>query len=136
MEIFIAARVPRDDPAQARLGECAAHAVQQAGHTPFLAYAENRRHGLSDPQAFMPFVRDALRRCGLLVLLYDPALRGGLIEAGMAYAWGIPIWLAHAGRGKVSSSALGCAERVFVYIDENDLARQLNQALKEDGTQF
>lgn len=131
MKVFIAARVPRDDPAQAALGECAVQAVRQAGHTPFLAYAENRRHGLNDPAAFMPFVRAELRDAGLLLLLYDPALRGGLIEAGMAYAWGIPIWLAHVGGGKVSSSALGCAERVLVYAGEEDFSRQLSEALKE-----
>ncbi len=129
MHIFIAARVPRADTHQQALCTRAVQAVRRSGHTPFLAYQEILDHGLVEAHQFMPFVRDGLRQAGLLVLLYHPELRGGLLEAGMAYAWRIPIWLAHTRGERVSTSTRGVAEQVLVYQDAVDLEEKLYACL-------
>jgi hypothetical protein len=72
-------------------------------------------------QGNMPFVRGHLLSCKLLLILYHPELRGGLIELGIAFAYGIPIWLTHHRGETVSSSALGCANRVLEYETLEDL---------------
>jgi len=132
MQIFIAARVPRANIHQQAICEQAARAVQRSGHTPFLAYQEIQARGLAQARQFMPFVRDKLRHADLLVLLYDSDLRGGLIEAGMAYAWRKPIWLAHASDARVSSSVLGVAAQVIVYQDADGLEAKLYEYLCGD----
>lgn len=129
--IFVAMKVPRQGDGERKqfalqLAACVAH----AGYEPFIAYQEIQRLGNPSPQAFMPFVRQAMRTCRLAIILYQPDLRGGLIEAGLAYAEGIPIWVAHTTGEQVSSSLLGCAERVLVYSGPVDLQEQLTRALQ------
>lgn len=125
MKIFIVIRVPRDDPRREELAALAERTTRLAGHMPFVAYQEIIRAGISQPREFMPFVRREIAGAQLMLILYDSELRGGLIEAGIAYAFGVPIWLAHQAGGKVSSSALGCASRVIAYRDPDDLQEQL-----------
>jgi hypothetical protein len=130
MKIFLSLKAPSGDDDRRAASLALAQAVESAGHTPLAAWQEIERRGLS-PQEFMPFVREALRACNLLLVVNHPELRGGLIELGIAYAYGIPIWLAHRPTERVSSSALGCASRVLIYQSLDDLKRQLSQILSE-----
>lgn len=121
MKIFISLKTPRSSADLRTASLALTEAICTTGHEPFLAWQEIEAKGLS-PRQFMPFVRDEMRTCGLLLVLYHPALRGGLIEMGIAYASGIPIWLIYPKEVKVSSSALGCAERVLQYARLQDLS--------------
>ena len=124
MKIFISQKAPRGDENLLTASLALADTVRAAGHEPFLAWREIEQLGLSARQ-FMPFVRDHLRTCELLLILYHPQLRGGLIELGIAYAGGIPIWLAHSRGQRVSSSALGCADLVLEYSGLDDLHKMI-----------
>ena len=77
----------------------------------------------------MPFVRQHLATCDLCIVIYHPELRGGLIEAGIAYQRRIPIWLCHKPNEKVSSSMRGCSDLVLTYNDANDLKEKIKEKL-------
>ena len=128
MKIFISQRAPREDGDLRVASLDLAEAVRAAGHEPFIAWYEIEEKGLS-PQQFMPFVREHLRACDLILVLYHPELRGGLIELGIAYAYGIPIWLAHQSGDTISSSALGCAHLVLEYSSLEDLQDMVREQL-------
>ena len=81
----------------------------------------------------MPFVRGHLRCADLVILLNHPELRGGLIEAGMAYAWDIPIWLCHKPGERVSSSMRGCADVTIEYTTLDELHDKLSDQLINTG---
>ncbi|MEW5871611.1 MAG: hypothetical protein AB1894_20240 [Chloroflexota bacterium] len=131
MQVFIIVKVPRGDAHRQQIAALAVDSVRQAGHQPFLAYQAILDEGLEDARLFMPFVRQHMRTAGLALLFYDPELRGGLIEEGLAFAYQVPVWLFHQVQERVSSSALGCAQRVFAYTDLEDLARQLRVGLAD-----
>ena len=133
MKIFLSLKAPRDDGDLRAASLALAKAVGAAGHEPFAAWKEIEEQGLS-PREFMPFVREHLRRSDLLLVLYHPELRGGLIELGIAYAYGIPIWLAHPSGGRVSSTALGCANLVLQYSSLEDLQDMLREHLSSSIT--
>ena len=120
MKIFLSLKAPHGDDTQRDASLALTDAVRAAGHESFVAWNEIEEKRLS-PQQFMPFVREHLLSCKLLLILYHPELRGGLIELGIAFAYGIPIWLAHHRGETVSSSALGCANRVLEYETLEDL---------------
>jgi nucleoside 2-deoxyribosyltransferase len=124
MKIFMSLKAPRDDDDLRTASLALAEAVRTAGHEPFVAWREIEEQGYS-PQQFMPFVREHLHACDLLLVLYHPELRGGLIELGIAYADGIPIWLAHQNGQRVSSSALGCADLVLEYSSLEELQKKV-----------
>jgi hypothetical protein len=128
MNIFISLKAPRDDGDLCVASLALAEAVRAAGHKPFIAWYEIEEKGLS-PQQFMPFVREHLRACDLIFVLYHPELRGGLIELGIAYAYGIPIWLAHQSGDTISSSALGCADLVLAYSSLEELKDMIREHL-------
>jgi hypothetical protein len=128
MNIFISLKAPRDDGDLRVASLALAEAVRAAGHEPFIAWYEIEEKGLS-PRQFMPFVREHLHTCDLLLVLYHPELRGGLIELGIAYAYGIPIWLAHQSGDTISSSALGCADLVLVYSGLEELKDMIREHL-------
>lgn len=130
MRVFIALKVPRGNTERLRLSWVLAAEARRAGHTPFVGWQEIVRRRLVSPNVFMPFIRQNIRLSGLFWLAYHPELRGGLIEAGMAYAFGVPVWLLYPAGQEVSSSALGCANRLIAYTNLDDLADQLRQALK------
>ncbi|MBN2548567.1 MAG: hypothetical protein JXB15_05400 [Anaerolineales bacterium] len=130
MKVFIVIRLPRDDPRREDLAALAAKTTRQAGHIPFVAYQEILRAGITLPSEFMPFVRREIAGAQLMLILYDTELRGGLIEEGIAYAFGVPVWLAHQAGERVSSSALGCASRVIAYQEGQDLEEQLLNAYR------
>jgi hypothetical protein len=129
MKIFIAIRIPRGSAELEALGSRVCEVILDAGHTPFLAYQEIIQRGLFSSSAFMPFVRQEIQRCKLAIIVYNPDLRGGLIEAGLAYAFEIPIWLLHKHGETVSSSMLGCSSKVIAFTDLDDLAKQLADAI-------
>lgn len=129
MNIFIGMKVPRTDRELRLAADLLVATVKSARHTPFLATDEIVRHDLSDPYDFMPFVREHLHRADLVILLNHPELRGGLIEAGMAYAWDIPIWLCHKPGERVSSSMRGCADETIEYTSLDDLRDKLSRQL-------
>lgn len=129
MKIFIGMKVPRTDKELRLAADLLAATVKSSGHQPFLATDEIAQRGLADPREFMPFVRDQLRCAELVILLNHPELRGGLIEAGMAYAWEIPVWLCHKPGERVSSSMRGCAEVTIEYISLDDLRDKLSGQL-------
>jgi hypothetical protein len=128
MNIFISLKAPRDDGDLRVASLALAEAVRAAGHKPFIAWYEIEEKGLS-PQQFMPFVREHLRACDLIFVLYHSELRGGLIELGIAYAYGIPIWLAHQSGDTISSSALGCADLVLAYSSLEELKDMIREHL-------
>jgi hypothetical protein len=130
MKIFISMKVPRSDETLRLAADLLAATVKATGHQPFLATAEIAESGLSDPREFMPFVREQLRNTDLFLLLNHSELRGGLIEAGMAYAWDIPIWLCHQPGECVSSSMRGCADVTIEYETLDDLQVELLKRLK------
>jgi hypothetical protein len=129
MKIFISQKAPRDDGDLRAASLALAEAVRAAGHEPFIAWYEIEEKGLS-PQQFMPIVREHLRTCDWLLLLYHPQLRGGLIELGIAYAYGIPIWLAYQSGDTISSSALGCADLILEYSSLEDLQKKILDTLQ------
>lgn len=131
MKIFIAMKVPREDETLRLSADLLSATVKLSGHAPFLATDEIATRSLSNPKDFMPFVREHLRGADLLILFNHPELRGGLIEAGMAYAWDIPIWLCHQLGERVSSSMRGCADVTIEYDGLDNLQDKLSSELKE-----
>lgn len=129
MKVFIAIRLPRPGDGRLELVEVAAQAVAACGHQPFISYLEIINHGLSEPARFMPFVRTHIQSSDLVIVLYDPELRGGLVELGIAYALDVPIWLCYSRGSRVSTSAQGCAARQLIYASPEDLADQLARLL-------
>lgn len=129
MQIFVSLKVPRTDPQRLAASHLMAEAIRAAGHTPFVAWQEIERRRLL-PAEFMPFVRQQVRTSGLMIVLYHPELRGGLVELGMAYAWDVPVWLVHQCGETVSSSAQACAQRVLAYTCLEDLGLQMTRFLE------
>ncbi len=130
-KIFIGMKAIRDDPQLRHAADVLAAAITEAGHTPFVATDEIARRGMADPQAFMPFVREHIRSADLVIILNHPDLRGGLIEAGIAYALGIPVWLCYQPGERVSSSMRGCADKTIEYTGLDNLQEKLSNRLKE-----
>lgn len=126
MKVFIAAPRPIKEPGFSADIRAVVEVTRIAGYQPFLAYEEIARRGLADPAAFMPFVRQHMRTSQLMLLLYTPELRGGLIEAGIAYALDVPVWLLHRAGQVVSSSALGCARQICCYTNPDHLSQALS----------
>lgn len=131
MKIFIGMKVPREDESLLRYADRFSVLIKSAGHQPFVAADEIARHGLTDSNDFMPFVRKHLQGSALVIILNHAELRGGLIEAGMAYAWNIPIWLCYRPSERISSSMLGCAAVTIEYVDLDDLDDKLSRRLTE-----
>ncbi len=129
MKIFLSLKVPRGDAEREAIIAALSASLRAAGHLPFVATKEIARAQLSAPAEFMPFVRAHLADTDLFLLVYHPELRGGLIEAGIAYERKIPIWLYHRIGEKVSSSLLGCAETVTSYKNTADLQQKVSAAL-------
>jgi len=130
MKIFISQKVPRGDEELRLISDLLLATVKSSGHQPFLATDEIARAGFSAPQDFMPFVREHLADADLFIVVYHPELRGGLIEVGIAYERGIPIWLCHKPEEKVSSSMLGCADMVMTYENVDELKEKVSKLLK------
>lgn len=129
MKVFVAVKVPRGDEDRERTTAILARVIQQAGHSAWIAFQEIARRGLS-PAQFMPFMRQQIENSDLVIVAYDPDLRGGLIEEGIAYACGTPIWLLHKAGQQVSGSALACSELSLEYHDLEELESLLQGALK------
>lgn len=125
MKVFIAMKVPRSDKTLRLAADLLAAIVNSTGHQPFVATVEIAQNGLTDPKEFMPFVRQNLQTTDLLIMLNHPELRGGLIEAGIAYAQNIPIWLCHKPGERVSSSLHGCADVIIEYETLDELRDKL-----------
>jgi hypothetical protein len=128
MKIFLSMKAPQGNNDLRDTSVALEGAFRSAGHEPFVAWEEIEQQDLS-PQQFMPFMRQQLRTCQLLFVLYHPELRGGLIELGMAYDCGIPIWLAYSLGQHVSSSAMGCADLVLEYSSLEDLRKLIQDNL-------
>jgi hypothetical protein len=135
MKVFIGMKVPRENESLRRAADLLFATVKSAGHQPFVAADEIAQRQLKDPKVFMPFVRDHLRDVELVIILNHAELRGGLIEAGIAYAWNIPIWLCQRPGERVSSSMWGCAAMTIEYDNLDELHTQLFNRLKESITQ-
>jgi hypothetical protein len=133
MKIFVSLKVPRGDAALEQLAALTTEVIRQAGHIPFVAPQEIAERGLTDPKKFMPFVELQVATSDLMIVLYHPELRGGLIELGLAYACGIPIWLCYPSGQRVSNSALGCADLTIEYADLEDLQKQLSTHLRQSS---
>ncbi|MCB9135757.1 MAG: hypothetical protein H6636_10040 [Anaerolineales bacterium] len=127
MKIFVTLRAIRADPTIPTLADLLETELTRAGHTPFIASRALEKRGLHP--GFMRYIRTELESSDLLLLMYHPDLRGGLIEQGIAYALNIPVWLAHPVGLKISTTARECATRLIPYQDESDLILQLQQNL-------
>ena len=125
MKIFVVLKVPRGDAELERLADLVVEVVHQSGHEPFVAAYEIVNQGLTDPNAFMPFARQHVESSDLMIVLYHPELRGGLVEIGIAYADNIPVWLCYPQGVCVSSSARGCAGLILEYRNMNELRMKL-----------
>ena len=125
MKIFVSLKALRADPELEQLAALVESAIKKAGHEPFVAPREIAIHGITNPDEFMPFIRQKAADCDLMIVLYHPELRGGLIELGLAYAQEIPIWLCYPAGQRVSSSALGCADLTIEYTDLAELRENL-----------
>jgi hypothetical protein len=101
-----------------------------AGYRPFVGYREIRDRSLTNGAQWMPFIKQQLAQAQLCVLVYDAALRGGLVEAGIAFAYNIPIWLFAQHDLAISRSVVGCAARLFEYDGLDNLEQQLAQAYR------
>ena len=97
MKIFVTIKTPREDLSLQTLATQIETEITHAGFTPFIASKELEKRGLTP--GFMQFIRQHIEQSDLLLLLYHPDLRGGLIEQGIAYALGIPVWLGGSARG-------------------------------------
>ena len=131
MKIFLSIKVPRGDSEREDIINHLRDAISMAGHIPFVATKEISQAGLTAPQDFMPFVREHLADTDLLIVVYHPDLRGGLIEVGMAYERRIPIWLCHKQAEKISSSMLGCADLLIHFNNIAELQRKITKHLDE-----
>ncbi len=129
MKIFLSLKVPRENAEQAAFIAAFSEKVQKAGHLPFVAAEEIAKAGMISSDKFMPFIRAQLAETDIFVLLYHPELRGGLIEAGIAYERGIPIRVYCRKGEKISSSLLGCADKIIEYNDMKDLQKKILLAL-------
>jgi len=135
MKIFLSLKVPRGDAERKSIITALKSVIHAAGHIPFVATEEITRAGLTNPAEFMPFVRTHLADTDLFVLVYHPELRGGLIEAGIAYERKTPIWVCHKVGEKVSSSLLGCAEKIIEYNEIEILGEKILTALSKSKKQ-
>jgi hypothetical protein len=78
----------------------------------------------------MHYIRQELETSDPLLLIYHPDLRGGLIEQGIAYALGLPIWLAHPAGLKISTTARECATHIIAYTTPETFIAQLHRAFE------
>ncbi|MBT3321215.1 MAG: hypothetical protein HN392_02920 [Anaerolineae bacterium] len=131
MKIFLSLKVPREDAEREAIITQLGDAIRITGHTPFVATEEIARAGMTTPKDFMPFVRDELADCDLMIVIYHPELRGGLIEVGMAYERKIPIWLCAKENEKISSSMLGCTNEVVIYENTDALREKILRLLSK-----
>jgi nucleoside 2-deoxyribosyltransferase len=129
--VFIAVRVPRTNIASEELITAITAVLIDTGQTPFVAYQEIVRRNLV-PEQFMPYVRNEISTSNIVLVVYSPDLRGGLIELGIAYALGVPVWLAARKEEPISASAKACAERIIYYSTVLDLTNKLRIAIKEE----
>ena len=132
MQVFISMKAIRGDAELDALADQVSDAVVEAGHLALVATREIARLGYSAPAEFMPYVRRQIEVCDLMLVLYHPDLRGGLIELGLAYARGIPIWLWSPVGTYVSSSARGCADLRIEYSSLPDLTSQLKTCFQSE----
>lgn len=127
MHVFLSAKAAHAEPLA--LADLIERQVHAAGMTCFVAPRELQRRGLD--AGFMLTIRAEIQRSDLMIVLYAPELRGGLVELGMAYAIDIPIWLLCRAQEKVSNTALECASKVIRYQAADDLRDQLQSAVKQ-----
>jgi nucleoside 2-deoxyribosyltransferase len=132
MRIFVSLKALRGDPELEKLADLTRVAIRQAGHEPFVASNEIINQGFTNPKDFMPFIRQQVTNCDLMIVLYHPELRGGLIEMGLAYARKMPIWLCYASGQKVSNSALGCVDLTIKYASFKEFQSNLAAQLREN----
>jgi len=125
MKAFVSLKFSRGDNELEQLALMMQDTIRQAGYEAFVASREIASQGLTNPKDFMPFVRQQVEDCDLMIVLYHPDLRGGLVELGLAFARGIPIWLCHKPCEKISTSALGCTELTLEYSSLADLRKKL-----------
>ena len=131
MKVFIVVKVPRRDQEREEIANTLVTEVRKAGHDPFVAYREIIDRGIESPQVFMRFARRHIRHSDLMLVVYHPELRGGLIEMGIAYQVGVPIWLLHKPGEQISSSVLGCADRLIEYQSAQDLLEIMPAELRK-----
>lgn len=129
MKIFVSMKVPRGDAELEKQAALTVDVIQRAEYDPFIAAHEIAKRGLTDPKEFIPFVCQHIEASNLMIVLYHPELRGGLIEMGIAYAHHIPIWLCYKPGEKVSSSAHGCADLLVEYSNLKNFEKQLSANL-------
>lgn len=130
MKVFVSMKTPRGDSELYRLAALVTEVIHQVGFIPFVATDEITKLDLTDPNEFMPFVREHCETSDLMVVLYHPELRGGLIELGVAYSNDIPVCLCYQSGQRVSSSASGCADLTIEFNDYEDLMQQLSVYLR------
>ena len=127
MNIFVSIKpAPASEP-HPTLADLIEAAIEQAGFTPFIAVQELQKRGLTP--GFMKYIRQQIEQADQMIVLYHPDLRGGLIELGIAYVLGIPIWLAHPTGQKVSTTALECSTKIITYHNQQILLTHLQLEL-------
>ena len=134
MKVFLVAKYSRGDDERATFADTLVTATRKAGHTPFVGWREIRNRRLSTGQKWMPFIKESLSTCDLLVLAYEETLRGGFVELGMAYAQSIPIWVLSRPGQPISNTVQGCAEKHLLYENLDELSHRLLEAYQQSRT--
>ncbi len=103
-------------------------AVRAAGHEDFsfIRDVENYKKIFDDPKELWERSREELQKCdALLIDLSDSPTGGRVIEAGMAYAWGKPVFVVvHQGL-PVKPVYEGIGIEVVHYNDYADITKAL-----------
>jgi len=127
MKVFVTINASLSDTQQEVLTQLIENEITNMGFIPFIAVQELQKLGLKP--GFMNFIKQHIEQSDLLILVYHPELRGGLIEQGIAYAHNIPIWLCHPTHLKVSNTARECSTKTIAYITLQDFRHQLQLEL-------
>ena len=137
MKVYITARF-KGASEQREAIEAMCRAVREAGMEDFcfIRDIEHYSNFFDDPRELWQRSRDELRSCdALLIDASDLPTTGRVIEAGMAYAWGLPIFVLAQHGIEYKDAYDGIAACVIRYESLSDVTAQLKEYLKETTTQ-
>lgn len=97
----------------------------------FIRDIENYRKIFHDPKELWQRSREELRACdALLIDVSDMPTTGRVIEAGMAYAWKLPIFVIAKNNIEYKDAYNGIAARVIRYSSLDNVTTELKDYLE------
>lgn len=132
MKIYITARF-KGAAEQRETIEALCEAVRSAGMEDFcfIRDIEHYTKFFDDPSELWERSRIELRACnGLLIDVSDIPTAGRVIEAGMAYAWGLPIFVLAKNGIEYKDVYDGIATKVIRYDTNYDITQELRSFLE------